>query len=100
MNMEIEQEKALVERAKTDPDAFGELYDANYTAIFNYLLRRTANIIDAQDLTSEVFMKAFKKIGKFKWSGSRSLPGCTVSRRMKSLINTEKANMSSHIIWT
>ena len=69
MNMEIEQEKALVERAKSDPDAFGELYDANYTAIFNYLLRRTASITDAQDLTSEVFMKAFKKIGKFKWSG-------------------------------
>ena len=58
MNMEIEQEKALVERARTDPDAFGELYDQNYAPIFNYLLRRTASIADAQDLTSEVFMKA------------------------------------------
>jgi RNA polymerase sigma-70 factor (ECF subfamily) len=69
MNMEIEQEKALVERARTNPDAFGELYDANYGPIFNYLLRRTASIADAQDLTSEVFMKAFKNIGKFKWCG-------------------------------
>src|SRR5271157_879005 len=69
MNMEIEQEKALVERAKTDPEAFGELYDENYAPIFNYLLRRTASISDAQDLTSEVFMKAFQNIGKFKWCG-------------------------------
>jgi RNA polymerase sigma-70 factor (ECF subfamily) len=69
MNMEREQEKALVERAKTDPDAFGELYDEYYMPIFNYLLRRTANITDTQDLTSEVFMKAFKNIGTFKWSG-------------------------------
>ena len=69
MNMEIEQEKALVERARTDPDSFGELYDQNYAPIFNYLLRRTASIADAQDLTSEVFMKAFKNIVKFKWSG-------------------------------
>jgi RNA polymerase sigma-70 factor (ECF subfamily) len=69
MNMEIEQEKALVERARTDPDAFGELYDANYAPIFNYLLRRTASVADAQDLTSEVFIKAFKNIGKFKWCG-------------------------------
>ena len=69
MNMEREQEKALVEKAKTDPDAFGKLYDEHYSPIFNYLLRRTASVADAQDLTSEVFMKAFKNIGKFKWSG-------------------------------
>jgi RNA polymerase sigma factor (sigma-70 family) len=69
MIMELDQEKALVERARTDPEAFGELYDLNYTPIFNYLLRRTASLADAQDLTSEVFMKAFQNIGKFKWCG-------------------------------
>ncbi len=69
MTMELEHEKALVEKAKIDPDVFGELYDQNYNRIFNYLLRRTASVTDAQDLTSEVFMKAFKNISKFKWSG-------------------------------
>jgi len=69
MTMELGQEKTLVERARTDPDAFGELYDDNYSRIFNYLLRRTASVADAQDLTSEVFMKAFKNLSKFKWSG-------------------------------
>lgn len=69
MIMELDQEKTLVEKAKTDPEAFGELYDANYAPIFNYLLRRTASLADAQDITSDVFVKAFQNIGKFKWCG-------------------------------
>lgn len=39
--MESEQERILVERAKKDVAAFGELYDLNYAKIFNYILRRT-----------------------------------------------------------
>lgn len=42
--------------------AFGDLYDEYYPRIFNYCLRRTANIAAAQDITSDVFMKALKGI--------------------------------------
>jgi len=63
----LEQEKELVERAKSDPEAFGELYDRYYSQIFGYVLRRTASIEAAQDVTSEVFFKALKNLRRFRW---------------------------------
>ena len=67
--MDLEQEKELVERAQSDADAFGELYDQYYSQIFGYVLRRTASIEIAQDITSEVFFKALKNLEKFRWRG-------------------------------
>jgi len=67
--MDLEQEKELVCRAKNDAQAFGELYDKYYKQIFGYVLRRTASIDIAQDITSEVFLKALKNIKKFHWRG-------------------------------
>ena len=65
--MDSEQEKELVERAKSDPEAFGGLYDRHYSQICGYVLRRTASIEIAQDVTSEVFFKALKNTGQFRW---------------------------------
>jgi len=67
--MDLEQEKALVERAQEDTEAFGELYDEYYSPIFGYVLKRTASIDAAQDVTSEVFFKALKNLGQFRWRG-------------------------------
>ena len=67
--MDLEQEKELVERAKNDTEAFGELYDEYYSKIFGYVLRRTASIEIAQDVTSEVFFKALKNLPQFRWVG-------------------------------
>ena len=65
----INQEKILVERAKNDKEAFAELYDTYCSQILGYVLRRTANIEVAQDVTSQVFFKAYKNIGQFHWRG-------------------------------
>jgi RNA polymerase sigma factor (sigma-70 family) len=65
--MDLDQEKQLIERAGNDTGAFGEFYDKYYNQIFGYILRRTANIGSAQDITSEVFYKAIRNIGKFQW---------------------------------
>jgi len=65
--MTLNEEKELIERAKKDPDAFGVLYDLNYSKIFNYILKRVANIEIAQDITSETFLKALKNLWKFRW---------------------------------
>ena len=67
--MNVEQERELVERAKNNTEAFGELYDQYYSQIFGYVLKRTANIDVAQDVTSEVFFKAFKNLRQFQWRG-------------------------------
>ncbi|MFC2067559.1 RNA polymerase sigma factor [Chloroflexota bacterium] len=67
--MDLEQEKHLVEKAKGDTNAFGSLYEQYYSKIFNYVLRRTANIELAKQITSEVFFRALKNITKFNWRG-------------------------------
>jgi RNA polymerase sigma-70 factor (ECF subfamily) len=67
--VDLDPEKELVERAKDDTEAFGELYDRYYTQIFGYVLRRTASIDIAKDVTSEVFFKALKNLRQFRWHG-------------------------------
>ena len=64
---DLENEKKIVELAKSDPESFGILYESNYDQIFAFVLRRTASIQVAQDITSETFLKALKNIHNFKW---------------------------------
>jgi RNA polymerase sigma-70 factor (ECF subfamily) len=65
--MDLSEEKELVRQAQKDPDAFAELYDQYYPKIFGYVLRRTANIEAAQDITSEIFLKVLRKLWQFHW---------------------------------
>jgi len=67
--MTLDDEKILVERAKSDKEAFAELYDKYCSQILGYVIRRTSNIEVAQDVTSQVFFKAYKNIGHFHWQG-------------------------------
>jgi RNA polymerase sigma-70 factor (ECF subfamily) len=67
--MDLEQEKRLVEKAKGDTEAFGDLYDRYYSRIFGYVLRRTASVSTAQDITSDVFFKALSNLRQFQWRG-------------------------------
>ena len=67
--MNVEQERELLERAKNNAEAFVELYDQYYSQIFGYVLKRTASIEVAQDVTSEVFFKALKNLRQFRWRG-------------------------------
>ena len=69
--MELEQEKDLVRQAQQDPAAFATLYDHYYPRIFGYVLRRTADLEAAQDITSETFFRALRKLWQFRW---RNIP--------------------------
>jgi RNA polymerase sigma-70 factor (ECF subfamily) len=65
--MDLSEEKELVRQAQKAPDAFAKLYDQYYPKIFGYVLRRTANLEAAQDITSETFLKASRKLWQFHW---------------------------------
>jgi RNA polymerase sigma-70 factor (ECF subfamily) len=65
--MDLGQEKELVRQAQKSPDAFAALYDHYYPKIFGYVLRRTANLEIAQDITSETFLKVLGKLWQFRW---------------------------------
>lgn len=67
----LKQEKELVERARKDPEAFGELFEEYYDRIFSYIVKRVADIKAAEDITSEVFFKAYQKLWQFRW---RNIP--------------------------
>ena len=56
------EDSELIQRAKTDKDAFGQLYERYAGKIYNYVYYRTGNVADAEDLTARVFMRAMKHI--------------------------------------
>ncbi len=64
-----EEERLLVERAKQDPNAFGELYDRHFHQIYRFVYSRVREQTAAEDVTSEVFMKALRGIGRYQDTG-------------------------------
>ena len=69
MSSERHDESALIERAKSDSEAFGILYEKHFDRIYNYIYYRTGNIHDAEDLTARVFFRAIQHIGNYKDQG-------------------------------
>ena len=64
-----EEERELVERAKLDPNAFGALYDRHFNQIYRFVFSRVREQTAAEDVTSEVFMKALRSIGRYQDTG-------------------------------
>jgi RNA polymerase sigma-70 factor, ECF subfamily len=67
-----EQIRALVGRGqKGDRAALEELYLIHFDRIYSYLHVSVGNRHDAEDLTTQTFLKMLEKIGTFRW---RSAP--------------------------
>jgi RNA polymerase sigma-70 factor, ECF subfamily len=61
---------ALVERAQSgEADAFGGLYDQYSDTVYRYIYYRVGSKATAEDLTSETFLRALRRIGTFTWQG-------------------------------
>jgi RNA polymerase sigma-70 factor, ECF subfamily len=69
MESEGDAERLLIEAAKTDPARFAELYDNNFGRVYAYILRRVGVRHVAEDLTSEVFLRALAGLRRFEWRG-------------------------------
>ena len=63
---------ALVQHARRDLSAFATLYERHATQVYRYLLVRTGNVDDAQDLTSQTFLAAMQGLHSFR--GDRPFP--------------------------
>ncbi|UCC86058.1 MAG: sigma-70 family RNA polymerase sigma factor [Anaerolineales bacterium] len=61
----LADESAVVERAKSDPEAFGLLYECYVVKIYNYIYYRVGNQHDAEDLTARTFHRALNHIGRY-----------------------------------
>jgi RNA polymerase sigma-70 factor (ECF subfamily) len=60
----------LVGRAQEgDGEAFGALYDHYADTVYRYIYYRVGSRATAEDLTSESFLRALRRIGTFTWQG-------------------------------
>jgi RNA polymerase sigma-70 factor, ECF subfamily len=68
---ETQKVRGLVEQAqKGDRAALEELYLIHFDRIYSYLHVSVGNRHDAEDLTTQTFLKMLEKIGKFKWQAA------------------------------
>ncbi|MFQ5524898.1 MAG: RNA polymerase sigma factor [Thermoanaerobaculia bacterium] len=64
-------EATLLERHRQgDTEAFGELYSEFETMVYNLALRMSGNPADAEDITQETFVRAYRHLKKFKGRSS------------------------------
>jgi RNA polymerase sigma-70 factor (ECF subfamily) len=68
---ETKRVRGLVERAqKGDRAALEELYLIHFDRIYGYLHVSVGNRHDAEDLTTQTFLKMLESIGKFRWQSA------------------------------
>jgi RNA polymerase sigma-70 factor (ECF subfamily) len=60
--------------AHGEHDAFGQLFDRHAGAVYSYLFRLTANWSEAEDLTSAVFLQAWRRRAEVVIDRDSSLP--------------------------
>ena len=59
-------ERRLIEQARSEPDAFRELYRHYFPRIYAYIAYRVGRRQDAEDLTSETFLRAVEHLADFE----------------------------------
>jgi len=65
---EARSDRPLVDAARAgDERAVGELYNAYFPRVYRYMLARTGNVGDAEDLAEEVFIRVLDALGRFEW---------------------------------
>lgn len=62
----LDKDHELIKRAQQgDPQAFGDLYECHAPVVFRYLYAHLDSRMDAEDLTGEVFLKAWQSLPKY-----------------------------------
>ena len=70
MNPPELEDALLIQQAKDgDADAFGELYARYADSVFRFVYSQTSNRLDAEDITSDVFLRAWRSLGRYKERG-------------------------------
>jgi RNA polymerase sigma-70 factor (ECF subfamily) len=62
-------ERTLVEAAQRDPSRFGDLYEAHFDRVYDFVMRRVRDRAEAEDVTADVFHHALAHLPRFEWRG-------------------------------
>lgn len=66
----MQDEEGLVKRAKEgDREAWARLYEEHFDRIYRFLAARTEGAMEAEDMTEQVFLKAYLSLDSFRWRG-------------------------------
>lgn len=68
-NCSLGREAELVQRARSDPDAFARLYDDYVARVYSYAYRRLGSHAQAEEVTSGTFHRALERFDTFEWRG-------------------------------
>ncbi len=67
----MQDEENLVRRAQQhDQTALTQIYEENFDKIYRYIVLKIGERTEAEDMTQQVFLNAFKSISSFKWKGT------------------------------
>jgi RNA polymerase sigma-70 factor (ECF subfamily) len=67
----LPEETSLIRQAKSgNSEAFAQLYDAYVERIYRYIYFRVSDEASTEDLTSQVFLKAWENLDRYQISGS------------------------------
>ena len=62
-------ERLLIEAAQRDPVRFAALYERHFDPVYAFVARRARDRAEAEDVTAEVFHRAFENLAGFEWRG-------------------------------
>lgn len=81
--MQPSDEAALIERARSDPESFSEIYRRYLPRVYRYLYLRLGNQHDAEDITSQVFLDTMEALlhGRYEQTGCFPAWLFTIARR-------------------
>lgn len=65
--MSAQSDKALVEQAQNDPEAFVGLYDKYFQRIYRFVYLQTRDEPLTKDITATTFEKALSHINRYRW---------------------------------
>ncbi len=65
-----DNERVLVQQAaQQNTESFSQLYDRYVDKVYKYVYYKVGAIAEAEDLTAQVFLKAWEAIGSYRWTG-------------------------------
>jgi RNA polymerase sigma-70 factor, ECF subfamily len=67
---DIGDERSLLQAARENPAAFARLYDRYVPTLYKYLLGKTRNVAEAEDLTSQTFLSALENLPGYREQGN------------------------------
>jgi RNA polymerase sigma-70 factor (ECF subfamily) len=65
----MRSDEELAQEAQCRSEAFAELYQRHFKAVYRYHFSRVGNVHDAQDLTAQTFLAAQESIASFRGRG-------------------------------